>query len=143
MDQKEIDYLRGEYEFMSVESLEEMISYGEKQYEPEVWTLLNEIVASKKSDSNDDQEDIVVDNEQDQEHTIDGYIALVQTQNNDEADKYADLLDEHDIDYYFEPFHAGIVRENDPHSFIVVKVNHYNRAMELLLPMIPGAKART
>lgn len=140
MDPKEIDFLRGEYEFMSLKNLEEMLSYGNKQYEPEVWALLNEIVEQKRKEQIHDE--FETEHEAKVESAMDGYIPLVQTQNGDEADSFGDILDEHGIDFYFEPFQAGIIRPNDPHSFVVVNVNDFNKALELLISTIPEAKAR-
>lgn len=139
MDQKELDYLRGEYEFMSIESLEEMLSYGEKQYEPQVWALLNEIASNKKNDAISSE--AIPEKKDTVEHSIEGYVPLVQTQNSDEADKLAEILDEHDVDYYFEPYQAAIVRPNDPCSFIVVKIAELPKALELIISHIPEAKA--
>lgn len=144
MDKKELDFLRGEYEFMSLDSLEEMISYGPKQYEPEVFALLEEIVASKKQGDVAEQDNDSQDTEPAQdEDMMAEYIPLVQMQTAQESAEFGAILDEQNIDHYYEPFVAGIVRPNDPHSFLLVNHNDFHKALEILVVAIPEAQIRT
>ena len=140
MGMNDLEYLRNEYMHMSLEDLDEMISYGAGQYEPQVFALIKDVAAIKRNSQ--ELSDASTQEPVSQEEAIVEYIPLIQIQNDQEGQECSDILEKNDIDYYVEPFHAGIVRDSDAHSFLLVSHNDYDKAVELLLEIVPDSTVR-